>query len=192
MTASTTTDVEATEDREIGQQKPQRRGRSGKEVSPTAVLNTPPKAELGIEQNEVMAACREVFSHGGARDRESVLRQVAQVLGYQRLGKNIRELLEKELRTAVRRGIIQNADGELTVLCRSISEYTNDHLVSTLLTAIGNTWWVRVDAIVAAARYLGFRRNGKNIQAAFKSAINAAIRRGLIERDGPERIRKAR
>ena len=117
---------------------------------------------------------------------------MAQVLGFQRLGKNVRDFLEKELRIAVRRGIIQNAAGQLTLLCRSISEYTNDHLVSTLLTAIGNTWWLRADAIVAAARYLGFRRNGKNIQAAFKSAINAAIRRKLIERDGPEQIRKAR
>ena len=192
MTASTTTDVEATDEQEIGQQRPQRRGRSAQKRSRTAESNPPQRAELGIEQDEVMAAFREVVSHGGARDRESTLRQVAQVLGFQRLGKNVRDFLEKELRIAVRRGIIQNAAGQLTLLCRSISEYTNDHLVSTLLTAIGNTWWLRADAIVAAARYLGFRRNGKNIQAAFKSAINAAIRRKLIERDGPEQIRKAR
>ena len=44
-------------------------------------------------------------------------------------------------------------------------------------------------AVRAAARHLGFRRVGRNIQAAFKSAINAAIRRGLLERDGPHYIR---
>ena len=44
----------------------------------------------------------------------------------------------------------------------------------------------------AAARHLGFRRTGKRIKSAFKSAINAAIRLGLLERDGPHYIRKAR
>lgn len=33
---------------------------------------------------------------------------------------------------------------------------------------------------------------GKNIPAAFKSVINAAVRRGLIERNGTIWIRKAR
>jgi hypothetical protein len=53
-----------------------------------------------------------------------------------------------------------------------------------LLGAIGTTWWDQEDAIRAAARHLGFRRTGSAIQEAFKSAINGAIRQGLIERDG--------
>lgn len=61
-----------------------------------------------------------------------------------------------------------------------------------LVAAMGSAWQTRDEAIVAAARHLGFRRTGRNIKAAFKSAINAAVRRKLIERDGPDRIRGAR
>ena len=53
-------------------------------------------------------------------------------------------------------------------------------------------WSDREEAIVAAACHLGFRRTGANIRAAFKSAINAALRRGLIEANGPQQIRKMR
>ena len=61
--------------------------------------------------------------------------------------------------------------------------------MSTLLVPIH----VNTTAVSAAARHLGYRRRtGRKIAAAFKSAINAAIRRGLIERDGPEQIRRAR
>jgi hypothetical protein len=45
-------------------------------------------------------------------------------------------------------------------------------------------------ATVAAARHLGYRRTGANFRAAVKSAINAAIRRRLVERDGAEMVRK--
>jgi intergrase/recombinase len=68
---------------------------------------------------------------------------------------------------------------------------SGEHLIDTLLAATGTSWWTRSDAVIAAARYLGFRRTGKNIQAAFKSVINAAVRRGLIERNGTDLIRKA-
>lgn len=61
-----------------------------------------------------------------------------------------------------------------------------------LLAAMGGTWWTRDDAITSAARHLRFRRTGEKIRKAFKSAINAAIRRGLLERDGPDYIRRAR
>ena len=59
------------------------------------------------------------------------------------------------------------------------------------LAAIGRSWWDRKDAIREAARYLGFRRTGHGIQKAFKSAINSALRAGLLEREGA-RIRRTR
>lgn len=139
-----------------------------------------------------MAAIREAFSQGGPRDRDTALRHVSQAIGFQRLGKNVRNAIDAELRTAVRRGILDKSDGQLSLTARHINEYTRDHLVDTLLAAMGSTWWTRSDAVTAASRYLGFRRTGRNIQAAFKSVVNAAIRRRLIERDGPDWIRKAR
>jgi hypothetical protein len=61
-----------------------------------------------------------------------------------------------------------------------------------LLAAMGAAWSTCHEAITAAARHLGFRRTGDKIRKAFKSAINAAIRRGLLERDGPDYIRRRR
>lgn len=137
-----------------------------------------------------MAAFRQVFSDGDERDRDTAIRDVARELGYARTGSRIRDALDGRMRAAVRRGIIyRNGDG-YGIDCRSINEYTRDDLVQYLVSAIGSAWIERDEAIITAARYLGFRRTGRNIQAAFKSAINAAIRRGLIERDGAHRIRK--
>jgi len=49
---------------------------------------------------------------------------------------------------------------------------------------MGAVWWDREEAIVAAARHLGFKRTDSQIAKAFKSAINGAIRRGMLEYDG--------
>jgi hypothetical protein len=44
----------------------------------------------------------------------------------------------------------------------------------------------------AAARHIGFRRTGSAIRAALKSALNGAIRRGLVETSGSHSVRKVR
>ncbi len=49
---------------------------------------------------------------------------------------------------------------------------------------MGRKRWERDEAIRVAARRLGFARTGSRIRKAFKSAINGAIRRGLLEYDG--------
>ena len=53
-------------------------------------------------------------------------------------------------------------------------------------------WTAREEAIRSAAYRLDFQRTGRAIREAFKSAINGAIRRGLIERQGPLLIRKVK
>lgn len=132
-----------------------------------------------------MAAFRQVFSDGAERDRDDALRDVARELGYARTGPRIHETLDGQMRAAVRRGIIYRENGRYTI-------YERDDLIDYLLAAMGPVWRERDEAVTAAARHLGFRRTGRNIREAFKSAINAAIRRGLIERDGAKLIRKAR
>ena len=74
---------------------------------------------------------------------------------------------------------------------RKINDYSRDELISALLKGMAKKWWTRDDAIRAATRRLGFRRTGRQIRDAFKSAINGAIRRGLLEYDG-ELICKAK
>jgi hypothetical protein len=127
-----------------------------------------------------------------ARDRDHAIRDVADALGYRRVGSRIRDTLSRDIQTAVRRGILDNSGGQYSLLCRSIDGYTRDHLIEMLSAAMGSTWQTRDEAITAAARHLGYRRTGKRIRNAFKSAINGALRRGLLERDGPENIHKAR
>ncbi len=67
-----------------------------------------------------------------------------------------------------------------------ITDFDRDQLIDALLKAMGKKKWTRDDAVRAAARRLGFKRTGSKIKDAFKSAINGAIRRGLIEYDRGE------
>ena len=50
---------------------------------------------------------------------------------------------------------------------------------------MGTAWFEREELIEQTARWLGFRRTGPVIRDTLKSVINGAIRRGLLEYDGP-------
>lgn len=52
------------------------------------------------------------------------------------------------------------------------------------MSVVGRTWTPRDEAITSATRHLGFERTGKNIKAAFKSALTGLLRQGDLERDG--------
>jgi hypothetical protein len=135
---------------------------------------------------------RSAFASGLLRDREQAIRDVAAQLRCKRLGPSIRKEIENAILAAQLRSVLQNDNGQYSLLTRSVNEYTTDALVDTLMSAMGNGWLTRYDAMVAGARHLGYRRTGKDIQGAFKSAINAAIRRGLLERDGADYVRRTR
>jgi hypothetical protein len=139
------------------------------------------------DREDRIAVIREVFStaeHVAGIDRESSIREVAKALGFDRLGPRIRECIEGDLIAATRRGVIYTEEGLLHLDCRSIDKYSREQLKQYLQSVMGTTWWDQEDAIRAAVRYLGFRRTGSAIQEAFRSAINGAIRQGLLERDG--------
>jgi hypothetical protein len=138
-----------------------------------------------------MAAFREVFSASGELDRNTAIREVARAIGFNRTGSRINFRIRYMLPIATKRRIIRKAGAAWAIDCRSITDYGRDDLVEALLNAMGRTWWEREDAIRAAARHLGFRRTGRQIRDAFKSAINGAIRRGLLEYAGAD-IRRAK
>ena len=147
-------------------------------------------AALPIDQDnhdEVIAVVREVFASGGPRPRDEAIREVAAALGYRRTGRRI----DNALRTAVRRGILENTAEGLRLLCRTITDYDRGFLVEQLLAGMTNVWWEQDDLIHSTARWLGFRRTGPVIRDTLNSAIALALRRSLLERDGP-RLRKAR
>ncbi len=136
-----------------------------------------------LERETILASIREVFSTGAQLDAEAAIRAVARALGYARTGPRIYDNLKNNLRVAVQRGIIRNEQGEYRIACRTINDYSQDERVAALLSAMPRGWTERPVAIRAAARHLGFRRTGSAIQDAFKSAINGALRRKLLEAD---------
>jgi hypothetical protein len=85
----------------------------------------------------------------------------------------------------------KNTSGLRAPAQRTIDDYSRDELITGLLKGMGKKWWTREDAIRAAAHRLGFRRTGRQIRDAFKSAITGAIRRGLLEYAG-DVIRRAK
>lgn len=136
-----------------------------------------------LDYNEIIAAIRGVFASGAELDRDTTIREVSQALGFRRTGKRIAEVIDSALIAAVKRDVIFNQRGRLSLLTRNINDYSREQLIIAMLTAMGNRWQEREEAIRAAARHLGFTRTGAAIQRAFKSAINGAIRRGLVEPD---------
>jgi len=156
---------------------------SSKDRSPTSDLSNRRSIDE-IDRDEIMAAIRDVFKSGESLDPETAIPEIARVLGFRRAGARISEELRSALRTAIRRQIINHDKGVISIQCAMIDDYTRGELIETLLATIGSTWWDREDAIRSAARRLGFRRTGRRITAAFRSAINGAIRRGSLEYDG--------
>jgi len=136
-----------------------------------------------INRDEIMTAIRDVFKSGESVDPDAAIAAIARALGFRHTGARIHEELRSAVRTAIRRHIINRDKGVIALECATIDDYTRDELIGTLLAAMGTTWWDREDAIRAAAHRLGFRRTGSKIRKAFKSAINGAIRRGLLEYD---------
>jgi type I restriction enzyme S subunit len=157
-------------------------GSDGRDETPPPISDT--------DRTEVLAAIRQVFSDGECRERESAIREIAHALGYGRTGHVIEEVLNTDLLTAVRRGILENLRGELKLRTRSIEDYERDFLKEQFLAAIGRTWIEREDAIREFARWLGFARTGSVIDEVARSLIKGLLREERIEADGPNLIRR--
>ncbi len=132
----------------------------------------------------MLCSIRQLFSDGRSCDRATALRQLAQALGHQRLGPRIRKALSTDLRTAVRRRILQNERGKLSLNCRTIEDYDRSFLKAQFLASLARTWTSRDAATTAFARWLGFARTGPIITDTTRSLIRGLLREGRIESDG--------
>ena len=155
-----------------------------------ATTATAPPPINDIARTDVLCSIRQLFSDGSARDRESTLRDLASVLGYQRLGKRVREVLSTDLLTAVRRGILTNEGGTLRLTAQDIRDYDRNWLKESFLGALGRTWVSRDDSLRQLARWLGYARTGPNIGETARSLIRGLLREQRIESDGTDRIRR--
>lgn len=158
---------------------------------------TPPKPEPTpatpidrLEPDEIMCAIRQVFQAQGPLERDEAIRAVARELGYNRTGPRIQEVLDVALRTAVRRGILENQGGALRLLVRSVEGYRREFLKEQFLSALGGRQWTeREEAIRAFARWLGFARAGRAIEETARSLINGLLREGRLQAEG-SRVRR--
>jgi len=105
---------------------------------------------------------------------------------YQRLGPMIDEALRGHLRAAIRRRIIE-ADGPSLVRAGTgtMADYDLEELRETFRSVMRKgARYDREDVIHSLARHLGFVRVTDTILGAIKSAINSAIRHGLLGYEG--------
>jgi hypothetical protein len=142
------------------------------------------------ERSDVLAVIRQVFSDGQPRNHQDAMREVAQALGYSRIGHRISEVLPTDFVTASRRGILDNFEGDLILLARSIADYDRDLLKRQFLAAVGRSWIERDDAAQDFRRWMGFRRTGPIIEETARSLIQELLRESRLESDGPTLIRQ--
>ena len=137
-----------------------------------------------------MTLVRDWFEKNGASDREEAAKGLIYSLGYERASPRLMEESQNVLLTAVRRGVLKNENGILSILARDIRDYERESMKTDFLAAIGRAWITREDAIREFARWLGYARTGPAIEQTARSLINGLIREDRLEADGPENIRK--
>jgi type I restriction enzyme S subunit len=139
-----------------------------------------------FDTTEVMAAFRQAARELGTTTREELLKAVSQRLGFERHGSHIDESLRGHLRAAIRRKIIGSEGAELVFPeTATMAHYYRDELVDFLLSAMRRgSEYEREDVIRDVATYLGFSRVTDSVAEPIRSAINGAIRRGLLDYRG--------
>jgi hypothetical protein len=149
-------------------------------------------ASAAARRDEFDLACavRSVFADGEPRPRDRAIRDLAVSLGFRRVGANIRGRMDNALRTAVRRGILENSTEGLSISNASIRAYHKDDLQKQFLASLrGRGWTGRDEAILNFARWLGFARTGGVITQKAESTVRDLIRQGRLER-GRRSIRR--
>jgi len=160
-------------------------------AEPQSAPYKPQPPSASVDREDLICLIRQIFTIGGARSRETAIRELATELGYERVGLRIREEIENAIRAAVRRGIVLSEGEQLRIDCRSIEDYQRDFLKDQFLASLqGRAWADRDEAIRGFARWLGFRRTGPSIDEAARSLVRGLLKEGRLESDGPS-IRRA-
>jgi hypothetical protein len=143
-------------------------------------------ASTGENTDEIMVAFRKAARNRGWLERDELLKEVSNVLGYQRIGPKIDEALRGHLRAAIRRRII-DTDGPSLVRAGAVSmaDYEPDELLEVFRSVMRKgTSYDREEVIPALARHLGFVRLTDSIREPIRKAITRAIRQGILGYEG--------
>lgn len=155
------------------------------ELDPASSANQPENtssASVGDSHSNLICLVRQLFSDGNARLRDEAIQALAVAAGFGRVDAIISGEIDGVLGTAVRRGILENASGRLTLLERDIEAYDRNFLKAQFLASLGSRAWTeRDDAIRAFARWMGYRRTGAAIDEVGRSLINGLLRERRLE-----------
>jgi hypothetical protein len=144
-----------------------------------------PQADIDdVSDAQLMCAIRAVLASSGPLPRADLLRHTARHLGFARMGPRIQKALDEAARRAVRRGIADNAKGQLSLVAKSIEGYDREFLQQHLLGLLAGPWWEKADVPVRFARYLGFARVGPKLDETVWSLMRSLVRGGLVEAEG--------
>jgi hypothetical protein len=140
-----------------------------------------------VDREDLICNIRQMFRGAEVRSRDDVIAELQTLAGSQSLDAQVREELDNGIRTAVRRGILENRGDGLALFTRNIADYERGFLKDQFVAAMqGHAWAERNDNIRRFARWLGFRRTGPSIDEAARSVINGLIRDGRLETNGSQ------
>ncbi|MGL4400849.1 MAG: restriction endonuclease subunit S, partial [Luteolibacter sp.] len=162
-------------------------------TAPNPAESSRPTHPDKLEKGELMALLREVLTEHGPCDRDTLVKQAATALGFQRVRETLADSLSNAIRTAVRRQVLLNGGSTYSVNRAGIADFDMDFLKTQFLAAVseqGRVWTDRDDAIRAFARWFGFRRTGKVIDETARKLISRLLRGGHLEADGDSIRRK--
>ena len=113
--------------------------------------------------------------------------KLAELTGYAATDPKTQADAENIIQAAVKRGILLEEDGDISLLGRNISDYSREVLKEQFLASLnGSNWTERSESIPRFARWLGFKRTGPNIDDAARSVINSLIRADRLEKMGSQ------
>ncbi|MEP7217964.1 MAG: restriction endonuclease subunit S [Bacteroidota bacterium] len=139
--------------------------------------------ELPIEQ--AMAALRSAARGAGEITEEELLRGAAHRLGYERLGKTIRALLEQYLATALERRIIARNDDHFICPTPTLARYEEEFLITALSSVLRRDYeYEREEVMAAMAEHLGYSALTDAMRERMKPMLTRAIRDGVLGHRG--------
>jgi type I restriction enzyme, S subunit len=164
------------------------------EAEPAPDTHAPATNPLPIESystEEVMTAIRQVLRGKSGLSREELLYQLASGYGFTRVGPKTKKVLSGHLLAAQRRHILTSDGLFLFLEGASISDYTRDELVDTIISVTNmQCIYSREELIYEVSTHLGFSRVTDSTRDQMKSAINAALRRGILERHDSDKVKR--
>jgi hypothetical protein len=143
--------------------------------------------EAETDLSSLILRIRPLFAREASLRRDVLATRIAELMGYAAMDPKAQADSENVIQAAIKRGILLDEGGDISLLGRNISEYPREVLKEQFLACLnGNNWTERSESIPRFARWLGFKRTGPNIEEAARSVINSLIRSDRLEKTGSQ------